>query len=253
MKLTVLGSTAGTPSRTNPASGYLVEHGETSIWMDAGTGTFMELARHVDPGTLDAVLLSHTHVNHCSDLYGLYGYLAYGPSGDVPIKVFAPEGGPDHLASFARATAEHTFNSVLDFDEVFPGDVISVGDVNVRFGDAIHPVPALVTRLDAGGATLVYSGDTGPGSDLAEMAEGADVLLCEASIAGIRDERSYPFHLTAGEAGEVAERAGVGQLILTHIGALMDPQVSVGEASAVFSGDVRYAEQGLTLEIEGDG
>ena len=85
------------------------------------------------------------------------------------------------------------------------------------------------------------------------MAEGADVLLCEASIAGIRDERSYPFHLTAGEAGEVAERAGVGQLILTHIGALMDPQVGVGEASAVFSGDVGYAEQGLTLEIEGDG
>ena len=68
MKLTVLGSTAGAPSRTNPASGYLVEHGETSIWMDAGTGTFMELARHVDPGTLDAVLLSHTHVDHVSDL-----------------------------------------------------------------------------------------------------------------------------------------------------------------------------------------
>ncbi len=79
MNLTILGSTAGAPSRRNPASGYLVESEGVSIWMDAGTGTFMELAKRVDPGKLDAVVISHTHVDHCSDLFGLYGYLAFGP------------------------------------------------------------------------------------------------------------------------------------------------------------------------------
>ena len=82
MRLTILGSTAGAPSRTNPASGYLVQDGEVSIWMDAGTGTFMELARRVDPGTVDAVVISHTPADHCSDLFGLYWYLAFGPSGE---------------------------------------------------------------------------------------------------------------------------------------------------------------------------
>ncbi|VAV94304.1 hypothetical protein MNBD_ACTINO01-1557 [hydrothermal vent metagenome] len=251
MKLTVLGSTAGAPSRTNPASGYLIEHGKTSIWLDAGTGTFMELAQRIDPGTLDAVVISHVHVDHCADLYGLYGYLAFGPSGDVPVKVFVPPGAAAHLASFARATEEHVFNVVLDIEEVAPGSEVSVDDVTIRFGDAIHPVSALVTRIDAGGASLVYSGDTGPGGDLLAIAAGADVLLCEASIIGVRDERTYEYHLTAIEAGETAAEAGVGRLILTHIGALMNPQDSVDEASEVFSGQIAYAAHEAVFEIEG--
>ncbi len=251
MRLTVLGSTAGAPSRSNPASGYLVEHGDVSIWMDAGTGTFMELAKLVDPGTLDAVVISHTHVDHCSDLFGLYGYLAFGPSGEVPVKVFVPEGAAEHLAAFARATAEHIFNMVLDVVEVAPGHSATVGDVEIRFGEAIHPVPALVTRIDAGGASLVYSGDTGPGGDLIEMATGADVLLCEASLAGIRSEGTYPYHLTAIEAGEIAAWGGVNRLIVTHIGALMDPQQSLDEAAGAFAGSVGYAERGAVFEIDG--
>ncbi len=249
MKLTILGSTAGSPSRTNPASGYLVEHGDTSIWMDAGTGTFMELAARTDPGSLDAVVISHTHVDHCSDLFGLYGYLAFGPSGDVPVKVFVPEGTGAHLAAFARANDEHVFSFVLDIEEVAPGDEATVDDVALRFGEAIHPVTALVTRISALGKTLVYSGDTGPGGDLMEMATGADVLLCEASIAGVRDGQTYEYHLTAIEAGETASGAGVDRLILTHIGALMDPQASLDEASGAFAGDIAYAAPGTIFEI----
>ncbi len=249
MKLTILGSTAGAPSRTNPASGYLIEHDGVSIWMDAGTGTFMELAARVDPGKLDAVVISHIHVDHCSDIFGLYGYLAFGPSGDVPIKVFVPQEAAGHLAAFARASEEHIFNMVLDIEEVSPGDEVVVRDVSIRFGEAIHPVPALVTRVEAGDRALVYSGDTGPGGDLLALSKDADALLCEASNAGIRDEQMYPYHLTATEAGETATHAGAGRLIVTHIGALMDPDNSVEEASGVFAGPVDYAAPGAVFEI----
>lgn len=249
MKLTILGSTAGAPSRTNPASGYLVEQGDTTIWMDAGTGTFMELAERIDPGTLDAVVISHVHVDHCSDIFGLYGYLAYGPGGQVPVKVFIPEGGAAHMAAFARGTGEHIFNNVLDFEEVKPGEKASVGGIEIRFGEAIHPVPAVVTRLEADGSSLVYSGDTGPGGDLIEMASGCDLLLCEASIQGVRDNQTYPYHLTAAEAGEAATRAGSGQLVLTHIGALLDPEQSLEEAAGVYAGSIAYAAPGSTFEI----
>jgi ribonuclease BN (tRNA processing enzyme) len=249
MNLTILGSTAGAPSRSNPASGYLVEQEGVSIWMDAGTGTFMELAARVDPGSLDAVIISHTHVDHCSDLFGLYGYLAFGPSGDVPVSVFVPGGAAEHLAAFARASDEHIFNMVLDIVEVSAGDSVSVGGVEIAFGKAIHPVPALVTRIEADGLSLVYSGDTGPGGDLIEMSSSADTLLCEASIGGIRDGQTYPYHLTAIEAGEIAAWSGTGRLILTHIGALVDPQQSLEEASGAFAGGIEYAEQGRVFEI----
>jgi ribonuclease BN (tRNA processing enzyme) len=217
--------------------------------MDAGTGTFMKLAERVDPGALDAVIISHTHVDHCSDIFGLYGFLAFGPSGDVPVNVFVPEGAAQHLAAFARASDEHIFNMVLDIEEVAQGDAVTVDGVSIRFGEAIHPVPALVTRLEADGVALVYSGDTGPGGDLVEMATGADVLLCEASIGGTRDVRTYPYHLTAVEAGEVAAWGGVDRLILTHIGALMDPQQSLDEASSAFAGPIEYAEPGRFFNI----
>ena len=249
MKLTVLGSTAGAPSRTNPASGYLVEDGETTIWVDAGTGTFMALAELIDPGTLDAVVISHVHVDHCSDIFGLYGFLAYGPGGHVPVKVFIPEGGAAHMASFARATGEHIFNHVLDFEEVAAGAAATIGDVALRFGEAIHPVPAVVTRFDAGGASLVYSGDTGPGGDLIEIAADSGLLLCEASIQGVRDQQTYPYHLTAIEAGEIASWSGAEQLVLTHIGALLDPELSVEEATGAYAGPISYAAPGTTFEI----
>jgi len=247
--LTVLGSSGGSPTRTNPASGYLVQTADTSIWVDAGTGTFMELARLIDPGTLDAVVLSHIHVDHCSDVFGLYGYLAYGPSGVVPVPVFVPPGAAAHLAAFARAGEEHMFHTVLDVIEVDGGSEAVVGDLSIRFGRAVHPVPALVTRFDTPQGSIVYSGDTGPGSDLADLAAGARVLLCEATIAGERDEHTYPYHLTAGEAGRIATEAGVSTLILTHFAAGVAPEQLRAEAVAAFNGAINPALPGARFII----
>lgn len=249
VKLTVLGSNASSPSRTNAASGYLVESGGKTILMDAGPGVFMKLAEVMDPGLLDAVVVSHTHVDHCTDVLALFSYMAYGSSGPIPIPVYAPVGTRDHLAAFARAGEGSVFHQVLDFREQVPGDEVWIGDAHVTFGNAIHPVPALVTRFDVGDASLVYSGDTGPGGDLAAMANGASLLLSEAALQGVRDSKTFPHHLTAVDAGEIAAWAGVERLVLTHILASMDPMVSVEEASRVYEGPVDYAAPGSTFEI----
>jgi ribonuclease BN (tRNA processing enzyme) len=247
--LTVLGSSGGSPTRTNPASGYLLRSGDTTIWLDAGTGTFMALAAHTDPGTLSAVVLSHMHVDHCADLFGLYGYLAFGPSGIVPIPVYVPKGATEHLAAFAGAGAEHVFRVVLDIVEVGAGDAVPVGDLRLRFGDARHSVPGLVTRIETADGVIAYSGDTGPGSDLDEIGHEADLLLCEASIAGERDSQSYSHHLTAAEAGAVAEAAGAARLVVTHFATGVVPDTAVAEAQAVFGGPVDAAKPGETFTI----
>jgi len=253
VKLTVLGSNASSPSRTNTASGYLVQFEGKSVLMDAGPGVFMRLAEIMDPGSLDAVVVSHTHVDHCADVLALFAYMAYGPSGPIPIPVYAPEGTRDHLAAFARAGKDHVFHQVLDFREQAPGDDVWIGDAHVTFGRAIHPVPALATRIDIGDVSLVYSGDTGPGGDLATMANGASLLLAEASLQGIRDDKTYEHHLTAVDAGEVAAWAGVDRLVLTHIPARLDPALSIEQASGVFAGPVDYAAPGLSFDISTKG
>lgn len=250
--LTVLGSAGGAPTRANPASGYLLETATAAYWLDAGTGTFMELARRVDPGALTAVVISHIHVDHSSDLYGLYGYLAFGPSGTVPVPVLVPTGASEHLASFARAGDEHVFHTVLGLADVEPGSAVAVGDVTISFGRAIHPVPALVARIDAPDGSIAYSGDTGPGSDLVRLAAGVDLLLCEASIAGVREGHTYPYHLTAAEAGRTATEAGVSRLVITHLAHGIDPERAVEEAAAEFRGEIGLAVPGAKFTIGED-
>jgi ribonuclease BN (tRNA processing enzyme) len=249
MRLTVLGSSGGAPSRSNPASGYLIEAGATTVLLDAGTGTFMELAARVDPGALSAVVISHIHVDHCADLYGLYGYLAFGPSGVVPIPVFVPDGAAAHLASFARATEEHVFHHVLDLITVGAGDEVAVADMILRFGSAVHGVPGLVTRIERQGRALVYSGDTGPGGDLVALAAGVDLALVEASIVGGRGPAHTPHHLTAGEAGVACAAAGASSLIVTHVSPTLDGMAAVAEAAAGFAGPVALAEPGASYEV----
>ncbi|MCB1246936.1 MAG: MBL fold metallo-hydrolase [Acidimicrobiia bacterium] len=249
MRLTVLGSSAGTPTRTNPASGYLVEHDGAVLWLDAGTGTFMELAARVDPGTLDAVVISHLHVDHCSDVFGLYGYLAYGPSGRVPVPVYAPADAGRRFAEFAGATGEHPFMNVFEFREVGAGDTAVVSPFTLTFGASKHAVPNNTVRIDAGDRTLVYSGDTGPNRDVMDVADGADLFLCEATLIDERTAQTYPFHLTAFEAGKIAAWGGAGRLVLTHVSHLVDPDESVAQASERFDGPVTYAAPGMEFEI----
>lgn len=250
MNLTVLGSNAGCPSPANPGSGYLVQSADTSVWMDCGPGTFLELGKRADPAGLDAVVVSHRHVDHCADLLGLYAYLAHGRHATVSLPVYAPPGMRDLVAGFVGAGDDHVLHQVLRFHEVEPGDAVEVGGLSLRFGEAVHPVPALVSRIDDGSSRLVYSGDTGPGGDLIELATGSDLLLCEATIQGTRDASTYAYHLTAREAGEVAAIAGAAVLAVTHVPFTQDPQRTIDQASSAFVGPIEYAAPGTTFTTE---
>lgn len=249
MNVTVLGSNAGAPSRSNPGSGYLVAGAEGTVLVDAGPGTFMRLAEMMEPAALDGVILSHLHVDHCSDLFALYAYLAYEVGATTRVPVLAPSGSVDRIAAFVGAGADHVLFRVFEFVEAEPGDEAFLAGYRVRVGAAVHPVPALVTRLDVADVSLVYSGDTGPGGDLIELANGATTLLCEAAIQGVRDDATYPYHLTAFEAGEIAAATGVFELVVTHLSARFDPLVSIDQASGAFVGPISYAAPGRRFAV----
>ena len=103
--------------------------------------------------------------------------------------------------------------------------------------------------LAAEGRRLVYSADTGPGGDLAALAAGADLLLCEASLASGPGPQSWPYHLSAAEAGALAREAGVGRLLLTHLAPMLDPARSVAEAAEAFGGPVEWAAPGMEVQV----
>lgn len=249
MELTVLGSSGGCPGPGNPASGYLIRHESTAIWCDAGSGTFLALMEHVDPADLDAIVISHVHTDHCADLVAFYGYMAYGPSGTIPVPVYLPEGTVEPIASFVRAEGEHLFFMTLDFTIVGDGDRVSIGDIDVQFAGTNHPVNTVASRYAAGGVSIAYSGDTGPGGGYPALVEGCDVALCEATLQGDRTPETYPYHLTAGEAGALAASSGVSRLIVTHVSPTLDPNTSIAEAAATFGVRPELATPGATFRI----
>ena len=243
MQLWVLGANGTYPTAGRPTAGYLLTHDETHVWVDAGSGTLLALQDLMDPADVDALVISHRHVDHSVDVFPLYHYLRFGAGRPDPLPLFVPEGLGGQITEYTGTG----FAAAFDVSTPAVGAVITVGSVTLRFSHADHSVPTLQLRAEAGGRSITYSADTGTGSDLVRLAAGCNTLLAEASFQG-RDKPAA-HHLTATEAGEIATQAGVERLILTHLMPSLDPQQSIKEAAAAFGGDVMVAVPGLEVLI----
>ena len=257
MALTVLGGSAASVGTGQGCAGYLVASDTTRIMLDAGPGTLTQLRRHTDFRTLDAVVISHLHVDHMLDTIAMRFSLAYNPvKADWRVPLWLPPGGIalyDQLAAvFATDDApEAFFRQVFAVNEYDPDEPLAIGDLTLTFAPTVHFIDCWAVRLHpADGGDLFYSADTGPAADLAALAAGARVCVIEATTpAGA--ESSLPFdrrgHLTATEAGTMAATAGTSTLVLTHMFEEHNPSQSLAEASAVFTGEIVRAVPGVTV------
>ncbi|MGF1647381.1 MAG: alpha/beta hydrolase fold domain-containing protein [Kineosporiaceae bacterium] len=270
MRLTTVGVSGSLPGPGSPASCHLVEVPDPRqagrVWrlvLDLGNGSLGALQRHVDPRDLDAVLLSHLHPDHCLDVCPLYVLLRYDPRGPGPrIPVWGPAGVCERLARSYDPGAvrdpgtDGPFTDLLDFHEFRARVPVTVGPVTVTPVPVHHPVEAYGFRVTApvpgGGRPLVlaYSGDTGPGPGLDELAAGADLLLCEAGFT-IAQSSTPGLHCSGRDAGEAARRGGAGHLVLTHVPPWNAPATALAEAAEVFAGPLDLGRPGASWEVKG--
>lgn len=248
MELTVLGASGSYPTAHSACSGYLVTADGYHLWMDAGNGTLSALQRHIDYRDVDAVVLSHAHPDHCADIYPFFFALLFAELGRA-IPVLTPSGVRSRLEHLIGEDSRARFRSMLDWQELAPGARYEAGPFVLDTFDAAHSIANNTVRLTADGATLCYSGDTGPNEHLAVAAREADLFLCEASWIESQRGLMEPIHLTAGEAGSAAREAGAKRLMLTHLWADNDRDVVMSEASESFEGDIVLAESMGTVKV----
>jgi ribonuclease BN (tRNA processing enzyme) len=238
LSVLVLGCDGSWPGPGGAGSGYLVRSASTTILVDAGPGTFANFQRLADPASLDAIVISHHHPDHWTDLYGLATYARF-VSGRTDIPVFAPRG----LAR--RAHLEDS--SALDWRTVAEGQRIEVGDMTCGFHRTEHSGETLAIRVDCQGRSLGYSADSGPGWALADLGTDLDLVVCEATYT--TDYEGTAGHMSGRQAGEQAKRASARRLVITHRWPTIEAATVVAEAEVTFGDRVEQAVIGKEFEL----
>lgn len=254
-RLTVLGGSSAGVGTGQGCSGYLVEVNGTRLVLDLGPDTLLELRKHTDFRTLDAVVISHLHLDHILDLFALRFALCYNPHRPPhPTPLWLPPGGLAMLDNAAKLFAapgelDTYFSAQFDINEYDPKQPLSIGAATLTFAPTVHYVPCWAIRLGgADGGDLLYTADTGPAAPLAEFGQGAEVLIAEATLLEPGPEPwETRGHMTVGEAAELGKAIGVATLVLTHIWEELGLERAVAIAAGVYHGRLARAHPGLTI------
>ena len=245
MRVTVVGCAGSFPGPDSPASCYLLEAEGFRLVIDLGNGALGGLQRFAGLFSIDAICLSHLHADHCVDLGAYWVVRQYTSDGPrPPIPVHGPRGTAERVAGFGGENTA-SVQARFTFRDLQPATT-EIGPFRVTADHVNHPVETFGFRVEHAGWRLAYSGDTGESDALVRLAEGADLLLCEASFLDGPDIRPN-LHLTARQAAEHAARAGVGQLVLTHLVPWNDQDRTLAEASQAYRGGLSLAASGLVL------
>jgi ribonuclease BN (tRNA processing enzyme) len=243
--LTVLGCDGSWPGPGGAGSGYLIRADDTVFLLDAGPGTFANLSALADPSEVQAVVLSHEHSDHWTDLESFASWAGFGPgrarfrgAAAQALPVFAPPG--------LRQRSYCAGAEWIDWRELAPSMVLWIGSVEAHFVATDHGPPTLAVGLRHDGATLAYSADSGPGWSVEELGLGIGTFLCEATFTS--DSEGTPGHLSGREAGAMARAAGVDRLILTHRWPTVSAEAVRHEAATAFGRPVEQAEVGAVYD-----
>jgi len=256
----ILGSGGPRINRDRASSSYLLWiDAQAKLLVDMGGGAFLRFGQsQAQLGDLSAMAISHLHADHVSDLPAFL-WLSHqtrkeplpivGPSGNDQAPAFPtflrrlfdekdgafPLLGPTLGAVQGEAGGGVRLDiAVVDVTKAQPSTVFDRGGVAVTALGIPHGnVPTLAYRVTTRGVSIVFSSDqNGTSPAFVEFARGAHVLIMHLAIAA---GTTNPLHASPAVVGRVAQQAGVGRLIVSHIG-LFDLDAAIAELKKFYTG-----------------
>jgi len=255
MTVQILGSGGPRTDGERASASYLLwMDGQARMQVDAGGGAYLRFGQ-AQARLRDLWLLgvSHLHPDHTSDLPALLwlseqgrkeSLSVAGPSGNDAMpafpgfleSLFGANGGAFRILSGTVGGAGRGVPldvSVVDVTEAEPSTVLDRPEMTVTALGIPHGnIPALAYRVQAGDRSVVFSTDqNGTNPAFTEFARDADALVMHLAVAG----GNSPLHASPAVVGRVAQEAGVGRLILSHIG-LFDLEPAVADVRQFYTG-----------------
>ncbi len=219
VKLTVVGCSPAWPNPGGAQSGYLVESEGGRLLLDCGPGVLPRLRSREGWPVIDAIAITHFHLDHWGDIVPWVWGLQFGPASklDAPA-LWLPPGGRETLGRLGKHLGKRDmFETAFRIEEYADGEPFTVAGSTVTPRRVLHyTMLAFGFRVSQNGTTLAYSGDSGPSDALPELARDADLFLCEATLLAPNPEGGTRGHLAADEAHEAFVAARANRLLLTH-------------------------------------
>ena len=219
MRLTVIGSSPAWPNPGSAHSGYLVE-GPGKVLLDCGPGVLGRLRETELWPSVDAIAITHFHLDHWGDLVPwVWGSFYLSSNGPVPRpELWVQPGGAAFLTALGeRLGFPDMFERAFQLAEYEPNVAFSAGGLSVTPIRVPHyTLQTYAFRVQNSSRVLAYSGDSAPCDELVESARDADLFVCEATLLRGDLDGEPRGHLSLDEALDAFERSRARRLLLTH-------------------------------------
>ena len=243
VRVTVLGSGDAFGSGGRLHSGYLVETDDRTFLVDCGPSVLQGLKRAgIDTARIDFVLLTHLHGDHFGGVPFLLLEYVYENPRTRPLEIVGPPTieqrcGGLYEALYQRIAREPAPYAVT-YRELQPTPATVQG---VRIAPFVVPHAEELTcfgyRLDVGGRSILFSGDTGWTEELVARSQGVDLFICECTTY----ETQLHLHLSYPEIARRAADFGCRRLVLSHLGS--EPLARLSELT------IECASDGLQIDL----
>jgi ribonuclease BN (tRNA processing enzyme) len=252
--VTILGSGTCVPSLKRGSCAVLMELGETKLLFDSGPGTMHRLlSAGIEIFDIDYIFYSHFHPDHTGELVPFIFATKY-PDSDRRNRLLTMAGGNGFAKFISKLKDVYGElmtlpENKLRFLELEGGqtDKRQFSSFAVETMPMKHSQESIAYRItDSDGKSLVYSGDTDTTENLVTLAAGADLLICESAMP---DALKVPGHLTPSLAGDLAARARVKKLVLTHLYPECDQFDIAGQCRRTYPGPLVIAEDLMRMEV----
>ena len=254
IKVTILGSGTCVPSLKRSSCSVLMQTGNSSVLFDSGPGTMRRL---LEAGTtifdISHIFYSHFHPDHTSEFVPFIFATKYpdGTRRKTPLTVGGGRGFLDFYERLKSAygswieLAPELLNTI-EFDNK-KSDHCQLEDFTAETVPVAHNEESIAYRItSAAGHSAVYTGDTDHSETIIDLAKKADLLICECALP---DKLRVPGHLTPSLAGDLAARAEVRKLVLTHFYPECENEDIEAECRKTYSGPLVLAEDLMVIEI----
>jgi ribonuclease BN (tRNA processing enzyme) len=199
---------------------FYVDAGATRILIDCGVTALIGLKRlSIDPGTIDVILISHLHGDHFGGIGFIEREAQIEGTRTRPLLVVGPTGIEEavraSLDAFFPGATQASRTMPIEFVTYFPGWVCSEKKIRVVAFPVVHTsgTNAHALRVEIGGSIIAYSGDTEWTEALRDIADGADLFICEAYT----HERQRRGHMTLRALESHRDQLTCRRLLLTHM------------------------------------